>query len=129
MKNLDLKDIYLWPISAQMVLLSLLSFMLIYFGYLLDISLLQKQTASVLQQENQNKMQIKAVIDKHAELENEIEQIPQLKANLDQWRRQVVSSAQIPDLQDRILKFGNDDHLHFNHYDPGMEIKDGDYMK
>lgn len=129
MQNLDLKNIYLWPLPMQAVVFAILFVVVLYFGYLFDISNMRAQLVAATAQENDLKAQVEFSINKEATLSNEIARFPVLTGQLGKWQSKLVKSGQLPELLNEILKIGSDNHIYFNLLEPGDVVKDGKYTK
>lgn len=127
--NYDIKDIYEWPFKAQVLLLGLTSLVLIYFGYLLDLSLLRKEIKSSYRVEQDLKVQYKKIVEQRIAVEKEIQKIPQLEQILAKLRQSMISEHELNGFVDHILKLGSNDRLKFNLFDPANDIKTKNYIK
>jgi len=130
MMNFDLKKIFEWPFAAQIALLSVSAIILFYIGYLIDLSPMQSQIVANDQQLTDLKQQLQIMLNKQIEIKTEISQLPQLKLLLKGWQQQkFIDDATLPGTLNSILKFGENNQLKFNTFDPGKELKEGDYTK
>lgn len=127
--NYDIKDIYAWPLKAQALLLALFSLLLLYFGYLIDLSILRREIQASYQQENDLKLQFKKILEQKISPQNEIAQIPALKKLLSQWQAKIIVESELTATLDQILKLGSQDQLKFNKFEPENEITAGIYKK
>jgi type IV pilus assembly protein PilO len=129
MANFKLNNIYQWPRMTQMMVFGLVFAVTFYFGYQWDISALRINLSDSIQQEVELKQQIVHDFKKEDLIKHEISQFPGLLNQLDVWQKKLISYSQLPELLNEILKLGAANHLYFNMFDPGDEMKDGLYAK
>ncbi len=130
MKHFDVKRIYEWPFAMQAVMLGVGALLIIYLGYLIDLSTLQSQIIINEQQVQDLKQQLQSSLNKEVDIKNEVLQLPELKALLKQWQQdKFVDETMLPSLLDTILKEGENNQLKFSTFDPIKEVKEGDYAK
>lgn len=129
MIDYDIKNITNLPLKAQLLVSSIFFFVILYFGYLWDFSALNRQIASGKQQEQDLKIQVEALIDDLADLNDEISQLPKLKEMLQTWQAKLVKPSELPDLLNEILKVGTNNQLQFDLFNPGAEVKEDLYYQ
>lgn len=126
--NHDIKDIYAWPLKAQVLLLLLSSIVLFYFGYLLDVSLLKREIQSGNAMEENLKLKYQQLIHQQIMEKNELKEIPQLIQKLNEWNSSMISEIELTKFLDQILKIGSNDHLRFNVFQLGSKSKTDAYQ-
>lgn len=127
--NLNIKNIYAWPLTTRLLILGLLFAVIFYLGYLWDLSSLRTELADVTQQENEIKQQIESVIKKEASIRNELSQFDILKKTLSIWQQKLVDYNELPSLLNEVLKIGATNHLYFALFNPESEEREDIYAK
>ena len=107
MQNLDLKNIFEWPLGMQGVIFSLVFVLVVYFGYLLDVADLRLQLAAAKAYEQDLKLQVVSGIRKEAAISKDISRFPVLTNQLKQWQKKLIDRKDLPELLNEILKIGN----------------------
>lgn len=129
MINYDVKKIYEWPIPIQFIVIGLVAFIVLYLGYVVDISSLQNSIASGLVTEQALKQQLNDIYAKQITAANDMATLPKLSETLTQWQSKIITEAALPGLQDKILKLGQDNQLKFSSFNPAPPVQEGDYSK
>lgn len=129
MQNLDLKNVYDWPKSMQGVIFALVFVVVLYFGYLIDISDSRKGLSDAKIHEQTLKEQLEAGVRKEAAISLEISQFPVLSAQLHEWQKKLIKPENLSELLNDILKIGADNHLYFSLLDPLDSQAVGVYTK
>lgn len=127
MKNYDIKKIYEWPLMIQLFVGCILVLVVLYLGYLLDIVPLQSEIKAAQQQEDDLKGQFKISLDRQVSSQTDVLLLPKLQNLLALWEQRLITAPDMPALLDTILKYGQDNQLKFNLFDPGSEVKMGPY--
>lgn len=129
MKEYDVKKMYEWPLLGRGFILAFLFFIIIYLGYLFDLSSYYFQIQTSIDQEADLKQQLSLLINKQATYTNDIIQLPKLKNVLSQWQQKIISKGELPALLDQLLNMSERDQLKIKSLDPSGEVKDGIYYK
>jgi type IV pilus assembly protein PilO len=129
LSNYDIKNIYEWPIFVRLSLFCIISILIFYIGFLLDILKLRDYIHSSQIQQGELLNQFKTLINDKIIIKNNISQLPELKQLLSQWEKAMVTSEEIPIILDEIIKTISEDHLQLNLLDPKNEVKDTFYYK
>ena len=123
----DVKKMYEWPLLAQVFIMVLTALFIVYLGYFIDLVPMQEQVRSSDQQQEDLKQQFKVSLDQTVSITNSIQLLPKLQELLSLWEHRFISTAELPTLLDTILKYGQENGLKFNLFDPGTEMKAGKY--
>lgn len=129
MKNYDVSKIYEWPFAIQFIVIGLVTFIISYLLFVIDISSLKSQINSATQTEDDLKSQLNMGFQKEVVAVSDVTKLPDLTNTLKQWQSKFITHEQLPELQDQILKYGKDNQLKFNSFNPGPDVKDGNYKK
>lgn len=129
MKNLSLNNIYDWPLTTRGLIIGLICAVVIYCGYLWDLSALKERLITVQQDEQNIKQNLELVIKKQVSLKEEISRLSQSQDMLNQWQKKLIHYSELPNVLNEILKVGASNHLHFSLFNPGAEILSDDYFK
>lgn len=129
MINYDVKKMYEWPLPIQFIVIGLVAVILLYLGYITDISSLQREIETGYSNEQDLKKQLTASYMKQISAANDMVDLSQLQETLKQWQGKLIDASQLPDLQDQILKLGQQSQLKIDSFNPSTPIKDGEYTK
>lgn len=129
MQNYDLKDITNLPVKIQLIFIGILCGVIFYFGYMWDISSLQKQLTAKKTQEQDLKIQLQALINSQASINNDIAELPILQIKRTEWQSRLVKPSELSDLLNDILKIGTANQLVFDLFNPGEVVKENLYQK
>lgn len=129
MSNYDIKNIYEWPLFIRISFFCLVSILIFYIGFLLDINNLREYIKGSQQQQGELLNQFNDMINKKIMVKNDISQLPELQQLLNKWEKEMVTGVEIPGILDEIIKTASEDHLQLNLLDPQNEVKDKLYYK
>lgn len=129
MINYDLKKIYEWPITAQLIVFFAVAIFVFYLGYISDINHLRNQIHTEGQQETDLKNSFVSNVSQRETLKKNILEFPKLQTTMENWKKQIATKTDIPGILDNLLKISEQDHVKFNLFDPGNEVKAGNYFK
>jgi type IV pilus assembly protein PilO len=118
MKKMTLNNIYEWPLMTRLLALGLIFAATVFLGYHFDVARQATKLSSVIQEESDLRQQLEIVIHRTKLLQSEISHLPELKKQLQNWKTQMVSNADMADLLNQILKTGADNHLFFSLFTP-----------
>lgn len=127
MKSLNFNTMYDWPAGAKAVVLGILFLVVFYFGYRWDITSLKSKYQDLVGQETDLKLQFESIVDKKETLKMELVQFPSLELMLKDWRKQLPTQDNLPELLNEILKMGASRHIFFTLFDPGDDVKEKPY--
>lgn len=125
----DLKRVYEWPLSLQLVLIAPLCALIFYLAYFLDYTSLNKDLITARTQENDLKQQLQLIFEQEAQLQQDVAQGSEFKIMLKEWQKKLITPAKLPDLLNEILKIGTVNGIKFDSLNPGDQTKDGIYFK
>lgn len=128
-KDLDIRKMYEWPLYAKAVIFFIVSFIVLYLGYVVDISSYQSDITNAIQQEDDLKRQVGAMFTNQLRVTHDIAQLPKMKVLLQEWQKRIITKDQLPELLDEVLKVGANNQLKISNFNPSSEIKDGIYYK
>ncbi len=114
----DLKDIVSWPPRTQYMVLTIVALVLLYFLYLLDLSILKKQYVTEMGATHEFKKDLQSLYAQEGKLLAEVERTPLLKKQLAEWQGDVIRTDQVTVTLDQLLKLGKEAGLHINTFDP-----------
>jgi type IV pilus assembly protein PilO len=129
MQNLSLKNIYEWPLLLRIFVCIVVSIIFFYLGYIWHFATLEASLAEAKKSEEERLNQMKSVIVKQIALQKQVAHFADEEAKLTQWKNKMGSLSKIPDIINEILKTATANNIHFNLFDPGSEVKEGDYLK
>jgi|SRR5579862_3092926 len=129
LKNYDLNKIYEWPITVQLVLLSVLAIFIFYLGYILSIRPLYNNIIQAKNDEFDLKNSFKTAVENRMHLQNDLKYYPKMKETISLWKKNIITQKELPSTLDSLIKLGEDSHVKINLFDPGAEIKDAPYYK
>lgn len=129
MVKLDLKTIYEWPFTLQLLVVLPLCALILYLAYFFDFTLLNRALMDGKRQENDLKEQISLIFTQQIKLENDLTKFKVLELMISEWQAKLVPPAKLPNLLNDILKIGTANNLKFDQMQPGVEVKDEIYMK
>lgn len=129
MRNLNIKNIYEWPLVTRSLIIGLICAVFFYLGYLLDITDLDKELNNSKDKANDLKQQIQLIIEKQNIIKNEVSHLGQSKLMLNQLQKQIVNFNNIPQLLNEILKLGANNQLHFSLFSPEKDASANTYYK
>lgn len=129
MQNLDIKNMYEWPLGVRWLVFGLIFFLVLYMGYLLDISPYQNEIKNARQQEDDLKHQLQLMYQNQKKVTQDVQLLPKAKDTLADWQKHLLTKDELPGMLDAILKLGADNQLKITTFDPSSEIKDGIYYK
>jgi type IV pilus assembly protein PilO len=129
MRHFDPKIILEWLITTRFVIIAPICAAVFYLGYLWDTDSLSTALEKSQQEEHNIKIQYEILLTKEASIKNDILQLPKLQEILKSWAGMLVKPAELPDLLNEILKLGTANHLQFKFFNPGAEVKQGDYIE
>jgi Tfp pilus assembly protein PilO len=127
MQDYDIKDIFNLPLRIQLSVVAIFCLIIFYLGYQWDISSLKRELLSVQTQEIDLKTQLQALIDNLTSVNDDIAQLPALQTILKNLQSRLVTTQNLPDTLNEILKVGTSNQLQFQLFTPGAEIKDDAY--
>lgn len=129
LSQLDLKEMYDWPLGMQMFMWALLFAIVFMFGYLFDLGPMRNEIVSSKAYETDLKNNYIKTLQEQVKAHGEINLIPQLTQQLKKWQVQLTPSAEMPVLLDTLLKMGRDSGLRFNEFSPGSEVRAASIVK
>lgn len=129
LKDYDLKNIADLPFKVQIVVCCVLCALVIYFGYLWDISYQEKELQAIQNQEGDFKTQYQGIAVNLVNLQNDLSQLPQIRAAIEKQQAKLVKFASLPDLLNEILKVGTTNQLQFDLFSPGAPVKEKYYLR
>lgn len=129
MPNLNIKNIYEWPLVTRALIIGLVCAIVFYLGYLFDITDLAKKLTSSTEKYNDVKQQIHMVIEKENIIKNEVIHLGRSKNLLNQLQNQLINYRDIPQLLNEILKLGANNQIHFSLFSPEKNSSQNNYFK
>jgi type IV pilus assembly protein PilO len=129
MMNYDLKKMYDWPLIPRAILIGIVGLIVIYLGYLFDLSSVDTHLAAAQLQEQDLKNQFITLTHNIVDIKTELKKYPILESILTQSKSKMISPKDLPELLNQILKMGSQNELEFINFTPGIEEKDGGYSK
>ncbi len=118
MERINIKQIYIWPFSMQLLVFCLLSVIIFYLGYQWSFAPLSLELNNVKQEENSLKSDIKTIIRHETVLNHYIARLPMLEQQLQHLKKTMLTRSDSPALLKEILTKGNSHHLYFSLFDP-----------
>src|SRR5438552_17931111 len=106
MKNLDVQKMYEWPFAAQLLIITVVTFMIVYLAYFIDIMSLKSSIQAAAQQENDLKQQFKVTLDQQLMATGKNSLQPRLIDLLNNWESRLINKKDLPVVLDEILKIG-----------------------
>lgn len=128
-KNIDFKNVYEWPIYGRAIVLIIFCLGVFYAGYFFYFSSLGDEIYKRYKQEQDLKQQVKTILKIEREMKESVAEFPQLVNLLNQWQKQLISSNNLPDLLNQILKLGAANHIQFSLFAPAARTQQDDYFK
>lgn len=125
----DVHDMYDWPLVPKAGVIFLVCIILFYLIYFLDFSDFSGLLKRLAQQESDLKMQITALSGDINNIKIELSEYPKLTTALKDTQQKMISPKELPELLNEILKVGRQNELEFNQFNPGPEVKAGEYTK
>lgn len=129
MSNYDIKKIYEWPLYIKFFLFFIISLLIVYLGFLLDIHNLQVYTRASQLQERDLFQQFTDIVNNRRQVESDIAQLPVLRQTLKEWEKKLVTVAEMPIILDDLIKTASQNRLRLNLLDPQNEEKDNFYHR
>ncbi len=126
-KNIDLRNVYEWPLVGRLLLFFLACVAVFYLGYYFDFSNQSHQIFVRYKQELDLKDQVSSILKTKQEMQEIVLQYPELQKLLSQWQGQLINGSNLPDLLNQILKLGALNHLQFSLFAPGEKKTEDDY--
>lgn len=129
MKNIDLNNIYEWPLTLRFLVFGLIGAVVFYLLYRWDGSGLSTELINARQKENEIKEQLEVTLSKQAAVKKEAAQFPKVQLTLLEWQKKLIHYSGMPQLINEILKIGAANHIYFSLFTPSTEIKVQNYFK
>lgn len=129
MRNIDINQIFQWPLKKQSIIFVTIFLLVFLVGYYWDITALKVNLQKVGQEELDLKEQLQMVIKKEADLKHELTSEPKIKAILTEWKSKLINPKNLSTLMNDILKIGADNHIFFTLFNPTPEIASDKYHK
>lgn len=127
--NHDLKDIYAWPYSMQIIFLAGISILLLFLFYLIDIRSMKTSLGQDKLQEKELKINFQQLVQEEMNIRNNIGMYDTVKNTFIAWNNRFADSKTLPALLDNIVSIGTKLQLKFNLFEPQQEVKIGQYYK
>jgi type IV pilus assembly protein PilO len=128
LKNINIKNVYEWPLYGRMIVMVIVALVVFYCGYLYDFSSLSSQIYSRYTQEKDLKQQVKSILKNEEKMSNLVSQFPEMVILRDQWRNQLINIDHLPDLLNQILKLGSLNQIKFTLFVPGTKKAENNYF-
>lgn len=129
MTNYDLKLIYSWPLVPRIIVIGVVCLIVLYLGYFFDLSNQLKKIKVIKQQVEDLKVQFISMASNMTEIRDDLEKYSVLVGALAQSQKKLITSPELSELLNEILKMGAKNELEFNYFSPGTEIKEGSHIK
>jgi type IV pilus assembly protein PilO len=124
MMHYDVRQIYDWPQTPRAIVIIIICLIVFYLGYFFDLSTLNSRLSAIQQNEQDLKAQLASLASKQAEIKAELEKYSILENTLIETQKKLISSKELPELLNEILKIGTQNGLEFIDFTPGNEEKD-----
>ena len=129
MIKIDLFIINDLPIVTRILIAILVCSGVFYFGNKIDLKNLRDKLATSQQQEATLKNEIKLVMDQENQINSEISKFPIYNELLNKWEHKLITSSNLHNLFNQILKSGSDNGLRILFFNPEPAKKEGIYFK
>jgi type IV pilus assembly protein PilO len=125
----DLRNIYRWPFKKQLGIYLLVFIIVFYFLHRLFLSTITSELEANKKKESELKSQIKSLIIKEQLIKAEVAQSHHLQSLLLQWKDELTTRKNLPELINAILKIGANNNIYFAAFNPDTEIPSNAYIK
>lgn len=129
MKKMTLNNIYDWPLTMRLLVLTAFAAVVFYLCYSWDISSISSKLMNAKQKEVDLQQQLQFSIEKQNDLKNEISQSDKINSTLLQWQNKLVTYNELPQLINDILKIGSTNGVEFPLFSPLQQVKVDIYYK
>ncbi len=129
MMKFNIKNVHEWPLSLRSGVVFVIFLITLFLGYYFDLSSMSKQLDAAVQQEDDLKQQYQSLITHKAVLKHDLSHLPELRAQLVEWKKSIIKHEELAELLNTILKTGANNHLYISLFEPEAAAKEDEYEK